>query len=127
MMMTMTTTATTMGGKQHLMGCQTLKTAPPFLWHHHNYTGCFKIQQVPVQVQLVGTSLGTNSSIFANCSVFCDAQHVRSSVLGQSVMFESIRSSVLLLCDQTSLGTLAMARKQKYVWEPLLPATSSCP
>ena len=46
-----------------------------------------------------------NSSMFANCSVFCD---VRSSVLGQNVMFGSVRSSVLLLCDQTSLGTYSL-------------------
>ena len=54
---------------------------------------------------LVDYSLGTNSSMFANCSVFCDVRHVRSSVLGQNVMFGSVRNSVLLLCDQTSLGT----------------------
>ena len=55
-------------------------------------------------VQLA-SSLGTNSSMFMNCSVFCDVRHVRSSVLDQNVMFGSVRSSVLLLCDQTSLGT----------------------
>ena len=49
------------------------------------------------------SSLGTNSLMFANCSVFCDVQHVRSLVLGQNVMFGSVQSSVLLLCDQTSL------------------------
>ena len=49
-----------------------------------------------------------NSSMFANCSVFCDVRHVRSSVLGQNVMFGSVRSSVLLLCDQTSLGTYSL-------------------
>ena len=54
------------------------------------------------------TSLGTNSSMFTNCSVFCDVRHVRSSVLGQNVMFRSVRSSVLLLCDQTSLGTYSL-------------------
>ena len=53
-------------------------------------------------------SLGTNSSMFANSSVFCDVRHVRSSVLGQNVMFGSVRSSVLLLCDQTSLGTYSL-------------------
>ncbi len=53
-------------------------------------------------------SLGTNSSMFANCSVFCDVRHVRSSVLGQNVMFRHVRSSVLLLCDQTSLGTYSL-------------------
>ena len=42
--------------------------------------------------------LGMNSLMFTNCSVFCD-------VFGQNVMFESVRSLVLLLCDQTSLGT----------------------
>ena len=46
--------------------------------------------------------------MFANCSVFCDVRHVRSSVLGQNVMFGSVRSSVLLLCDQTSLGTYSL-------------------
>ena len=56
----------------------------------------------------VPSSLGTNSSMFANCSVFCDVRHVRSSVLGQNVMFGSVRSSVLLLCDQTSLGTYSL-------------------
>ena len=49
-------------------------------------------------------SLGTNSSMFANFSVYCDVQHVRSLVLGQTVMFRSFLSLVLLLCDQTSLG-----------------------
>ena len=46
--------------------------------------------------------------MFANCSVFCDVQHVQSSVLGKNVMFGSVRSSVLLLCDQTSLGTYSL-------------------
>ena len=46
--------------------------------------------------------------MFANCLVFCDVRHVRSSVLGQNVMFGSVRSSVLLLCDQTSLGTYSL-------------------
>ena len=50
-------------------------------------------------------SLGAYSLMFMNCSVFCNVQHVRSSVLGQNVMFGSVRSLVLLLCDQTSLGT----------------------
>merc|ERR1712001_78200 len=54
------------------------------------------------------TSLGTNSSMFAICSVFSDVRHVRSLVLGQNVMFRSVRSSVLLLCDQTSLGTYSL-------------------
>ena len=64
------------------------------------------------------TSLGTYSLMFANCSVFCDVRHVRSSILGQNVMFRkfdvqtfnvrSVRSSVLLLCDQTSLGTYSL-------------------
>ena len=53
-------------------------------------------------------SLGMNSSMFANCLVFCNVQHVRSLVLGQNVMFRSVRSSVLLLCDQTSLGTYSL-------------------
>ena len=33
------------------------------------------------------SSLGMNSSMFANCSVFCDVRHVQSSILGQNVMF----------------------------------------
>ena len=53
-------------------------------------------------------SLGMNSLMFANCSVFCDVRHVRSSVLGQSVMFGSVRSLVWLLCDKTSLGTYSL-------------------
>ena len=53
-------------------------------------------------------SLGMNSSMFTNCSVFCDVRHVQSSVLGQNVMFRSVQSSVLLLCDQTSLGTYSL-------------------
>ena len=59
-------------------------------------------------VSIVGLSLGTNSSMFANCSLFCDVQHVRSSVLGQIVIFGSFRSSVRLLCDQTCLGTYSL-------------------
>ncbi len=43
-----------------------------------------------------------------NCLVFCDVRHVRSSVLCQNVMLGSVRSSVLLLCDQTSLGTYSL-------------------
>ena len=35
---------------------------------------------------LVLSSLGMNSSMFANCSLFCDVRHVRSLVLGQNVM-----------------------------------------
>ena len=53
------------------------------------------------------TSLGTNSSMFVNC-FFCDVWHVRSLVLDQNVMFISVRSLVLLLCDQTSLGTYSL-------------------
>ena len=53
-------------------------------------------------------SLGTNSLMFANYSGFCDVWHVRSSVLGQNVIFGSVRSSVRLLCDQTSLGTYSL-------------------
>ena len=52
---------------------------------------------------LLPSSLGMNSSMFANCLVYCDVQHVRSLVFGQNVMFRSVRSSVLLLWDQTSL------------------------
>ena len=33
------------------------------------------------------TSLGTNSLMLANCSVFCDVWHVQNSILGQNVMF----------------------------------------
>ena len=54
------------------------------------------------------SSHGTNSSMFANCSVFCVVRHVQSSVLGQNVMFGSVRSSVRLLCDQTILGTYSL-------------------
>ena len=71
-----------------------------------------------VQLLCDQTSLGTYSLMFANCSVFCDVRHVRSSILGQNVMFikfdvqtfnvQSVRSSVLLLCDQTSLGTYSL-------------------
>ena len=46
--------------------------------------------------------------MFANCSVFCDVRHVRSSVLGQNVMFRHVRSSGLSLCDQTSLGIYSL-------------------
>ena len=56
-------------------------------------------------------SLGMNSSMFVNCLVFCDVQHVWSSVFGQNVMFWSVRSSVLLLCDQASLGTYSLMFK----------------
>ena len=41
-------------------------------------------------------SLGTNSSMFANCSSFGDVRDVRSSVLGLKVMFGEVRSSVLM-------------------------------
>ena len=41
-------------------------------------------------------SLGTNSSMFANCSSFGDVREVRSSVLGLKVMFGEVRSSVLM-------------------------------
>ena len=46
--------------------------------------------------------------MFANYSFFCDVRHVLSSVLGQKVMFGSVGSLVLLLCDQTSLGTYSL-------------------
>ena len=49
-------------------------------------------------------SLGMNSLLFMNCSVFCDVRHVWSSILGQYVMFrkfyvrifnvQSVQSSV---------------------------------
>ena len=35
----------------------------------------------------ISTSLGMNSPMFVNCSIFCDIRHVWSSVLGQNVMF----------------------------------------
>ena len=41
-------------------------------------------------------SLGTNSSMFANCSSFGDVREVQSSVLGLKVMFGEVRSSVLM-------------------------------
>ena len=59
-------------------------------------------------VSLIYSSLGTNSSMFTNCLVFCDVRHVRSSVLDQNVMFSCVRNLVLLLCDQTSLGTYSL-------------------
>ena len=34
------------------------------------------------------TSLRTYSLMFTNCLVFCDVRHVRSSIVGQNVMFE---------------------------------------
>ena len=40
---------------------------------------------------------GTNSSMFANCSVFGDVREVRSSVFGQNHMFGHVRSSVLMI------------------------------
>ena len=36
---------------------------------------------------LVFSSLGLNSSMFVNCSVFCDVWYVQISILGQNVMF----------------------------------------
>ena len=38
---------------------------------------------------------GTNSSMFANCSVFGDVREVRSSVFGQNQMFGHVQSLVL--------------------------------
>ena len=54
------------------------------------------------QVKLPNTDLfstrgGTNSSMFANCSVFGDVREVQSSVLGQNHMFGHVRSSVLMI------------------------------
>ena len=57
------------------------------LWHIYN----------------VGTSLGTNSSMFANCSVFVDVREVRSSVYGQNQMFGHVRSSVLKILKKIGL------------------------
>ena len=45
---------------------------------------------------LMNNSLGTNSSMFANCSSFGDVREVQSSVLGLKVMFGEVRSSVLM-------------------------------
>ena len=45
------------------------------------------IQTIGRSLNQVCISLGMNSSMFANCLVFCDVRHVRSSVLGQNVMF----------------------------------------
>ena len=74
--------------------------------------GVFEVQYFCVRSktnwQSVLSSLGTNSSMFANCSVFCDVWHVWSSVLGQNVMFGTVPCSVWLLCDQTSLGTCSL-------------------
>ena len=56
----------------------------------------------------INNSLGMNSLMFANCSVFGDVWHVQSSVLGQNVIFGCVWSSVQLLCDQTSLGTYSL-------------------
>ena len=44
----------------------------------------------------VDVSLGTNSSMFANCSSFGDVREVRCSVLGLKEMFVEVRSSVLM-------------------------------
>ena len=44
----------------------------------------------------VRISLGTNSSMFANCSSFGDVREVRCSVLGLNVVFGDVRSSVLM-------------------------------
>ena len=42
------------------------------------------------------SSLGTNSSMFENSSSFGDVREVRCSVLGLNIMFEDVRSSVLM-------------------------------
>ena len=47
-----------------------------------------------------GIDMKKNTAIF-----FCD---VRSSVLGQNVMFRSVRNFVELLCNQTSLGAYSL-------------------
>ena len=72
-------------------------------------------------------SLGTNSSMFVNCLVFCDVWHIQSLVLSQNVMFGSVRSSVLLLCDQTSFGTNSLMFSNcsvfcdvRHVWSSVL-------
>ena len=44
---------------------------------------------------LVRNSLGTNSSMFANCLVFWDVQHVWSSVFGQNVMLGKFDVSLM--------------------------------
>ena len=46
--------------------------------------------------RLTVDSLGTNSSMFANCSSFGDVREVQSSVLGFKVMFREVRSSVVM-------------------------------
>ena len=69
------------------------------------------IIEVPASNELdqLQISLWTKSlMLFMNCSVFCDVQHVQSLVLGQNVIFGSVRILVLLLCDQTSLGTYSL-------------------
>ena len=68
------------------------------------------------------TSLRTYSLMFTNCSVFF---YVRSSILGQNVMFgkfdvrtfnvRSVQNSVLLLYDQTSLGVWCSRTVQFFV------------
>ena len=63
---------------------------------------------IGMMIWLSPTSLGTNSLMFMNCSVFCDVQYVWSSVLCTNMMFRSVRSSVLLLYDQTSRGTYSL-------------------
>ena len=50
--------------------------------------------QITYYTYVLKSSLGTNSSMFANCSVFDDVGEVRSSVLGQNEMFESVRGSI---------------------------------
>ena len=40
-----------------------------------------------IKKNIVSFSLGMNSSMFGDCSVFCDVRHVQSSILGPNVMF----------------------------------------
>ena len=56
------------------------------------------LQQCSMYAELccIKASLGTNSSMFANCSGFGDVREVRSSVLGQNEKFGSVRSSILM-------------------------------
>ena len=70
----------------------------------------FRSVQSSVLLLCDQTSLGTYSLMFANCFVFCDVLHVRSSILGQNVMsgkfnvqtvnVQSVQSSIFW-CSKT--------------------------
>ena len=52
-------------------------------------------------------SLGTNSSMFETSSSFGDVREVRCSVLGLNIMFEDVRSSVLMFGEHSEhLGVI---------------------